>query len=76
MGLPNASISQCRRIDVWTWQNGPQNALHTYLDVDEVEAGKLRSVPSPKHDPLPDVWKMRSQGIGEVGTLIRWHLTR
>lgn len=72
MGLPNASISQCRRIDVWTWQNGPQNALHTYLDVDEVEAGKLRSVPSPKHDPLPDVWKMRSQGIGETGTLIRW----
>jgi len=72
MGLPNASISQCRRIDVWTWQNGPQNALHTYLDVDEVEAGKLRSVPSPKHDPLPDVWKMRSQGIGEAGTLIRW----
>lgn len=72
MGLPNASISQCRRIDVWTWQNGPQNALHTYLDVDEVEAGRLRSVPSPKHTSLPDVWKMRSQGVGESGTLVLW----
>lgn len=72
MGLPNASISQCRRIEVWSWQNGPQNALHTYLDVDEVEAGKLRSVPLPKHVPLPDVWKIRSQGVGESGTLVLW----
>jgi len=72
MGLPNASISQCRRIDVWTWQNGPENALHTYLDVDEVEARTLRTVPSPKRNPLPDVWKMRSQGVGESGTLILW----
>lgn len=72
MGLPNASISQCRRIDLWTWQNGPQNALHTYLDVDEVEAGNLRSVPFPKHDPLPDIWRFRSQEIGESGTLVLW----
>lgn len=72
MGLPNASISQCRRIDVWTWQNGPQNALHTYLDVNEVESGTLRSVPLPEHDPLPDVWKKLSQGIGESGTLVLW----
>ena len=32
MGLPNASISQAARVDVWTWQNGPSNALWTYLD--------------------------------------------
>lgn len=72
MGLPNASISQCRRVDVWTWQNGLKNALHTYLDVDDVEAGRLRSVPLPTHTPLPDVWKERSQGIGESGTLVLW----
>ena len=23
MGLPNSSISQCRRVDVWTWQRDP-----------------------------------------------------
>ena len=33
MGLPNASISQCRRVDIWTWQAGPDNAVHSYLDV-------------------------------------------
>jgi hypothetical protein len=72
MGLPNASISQCRRVDVWTWQNGPQNALHSYLDVDEVEAGKLRSVPPPEHHPLPDVWIACSKDVGESGTLVLW----
>ncbi len=72
MGLPNASISQCRRVDVWTWQNGPQNALHTYLDLGEVEAGRCRDVPTPEHDPLPDVWKRRSQDVRESGTLVLW----
>src|SRR5664279_892291 len=23
MGLPSASISQCKLVDVWSWQNGP-----------------------------------------------------
>lgn len=30
MGLPNASISQAGRVDVWSWQVGPDNALHTF----------------------------------------------
>ena len=33
MGLPNSSISQCRRVEIWTWQNGPDNAMYTYLDL-------------------------------------------
>ena len=47
MGLPNSSISQCRKVEVWTWQNGPDNAFYTYLDVDEIESGHLFSVPKP-----------------------------
>lgn len=72
MGLPNASISQCRRIDVWTWQNGAKNALYTYLDVGEIEAGTMRNVPEPKHDPLPSAWNGRASEIGQTGTLVRW----
>ena len=41
MGLPQSSISQCRRVDVWTWQNGPENAIHTFLDIDAIEGGNL-----------------------------------
>ena len=27
MGLPNSSISQCRRLEVWSWQAGLNNAM-------------------------------------------------
>lgn len=72
MGLPNASISQCRRVDVWSWQAGPDNALHTYLDVNEIEAGQSRVVPEPKVVSLPDVWRSRSEDLGTTGTLVVW----
>jgi hypothetical protein len=72
MGLPNASISQCKRVDVWTWINGPDNSLHSYLDVTEIEAGTLRKVPRPKHDPLPEVWRTLSKSLGQTGTLVLW----
>lgn len=72
MGLPNSSISQCRRLEVWTWQNGPDNAMYSYLDVDEIEGRHLFSVPSPSHKPLPEEWRKRSRSIGTSGTLILW----
>ena len=48
MGLPNSSISQCRRVEVWTWQNGPDNAMYTHLDVDEIEGRRMPAVPAPR----------------------------
>ena len=72
MGLPNSSISQCRKVDVWTWQSGPDNAMYTYLDVDEVEGRRLYAVPTPEHKPLPDEWRARSDNVGTTGTLVLW----
>ena len=72
MGLPNSSISQCRRVDVWTWQSGPDNAIHTYLDVDEVEEGTLTSIRPPLPQPLPGVWRRRSRIVSTSGTLVLW----
>ena len=46
MGLPNGSLSQARRVDVYSWQN-PNSIWSTYLDVDEIASGKLNSVPNP-----------------------------
>ncbi|MEV6743429.1 ATP-binding protein [Streptomyces sp. NPDC051080] len=71
VGLPNSSMSQCKRVDVWSWQDGPDNALHTYLDLDEID-GTDEQVPAPKHDPLPDEWQSLSQGLGPSGTLVLW----
>ena len=72
MGLPNSSISQCRRVEVWSWQNGPDNALYTYLDVDDIEDRRLHAVPLPIVKPLPEEWQKRSEIIDTTGTLVLW----
>ena len=72
MGLPNSSISQCRRVEVWTWQSGPDNALYSYLDIDEIENCALYSVPEPVAKPLPEEWRDRSAIISTSGTLVHW----
>lgn len=72
MGLPNASISQAGRLDVWSWQNGPDNAMHTYLDVQQIRDKVLAGVPFPRHKPLPEEWRARAGHIGQTGTLVVW----
>ena len=72
MGLPNSSISQSRRVEVWSWQQGPDNAMYTYLDVDQIKSGSLRSVPEPSPMPVPDDWSAKSNIIGTTGTLVLW----
>ena len=46
MGLPNSSLSQARRVEVVSWTS-TRSGWTSYLDVDEVSAGKLRSIPKP-----------------------------
>ena len=72
MGLPNASISQAGRVEVWSWQNGPDNALYTYLDVSEIESGEMRLVPDPEHSPVPSEWRTISEHFSKSGTLVVW----
>ena len=72
MGLPNSSISQCRRVEVWTWQNGPDNAYYSYLDVDEIEDRSLYAVPFPVVQALPKEWWERSDIVDTTGTLVLW----
>ena len=73
IGLPQSTVSQCRRVDVWTWQNGSDNALHCYLDLDEIQAEGQQVVPAPTHDPVPDRWKDVLGTVHEsTGTLVVW----
>src|SRR5580704_5348692 len=46
MGLPNGSLSQARRVDVYSWTN-PHSIWSSFLDVDEIAAGRLDGVPAP-----------------------------
>lgn len=60
MGLPQASVSQCKRTDVWTWQKSqPENASHTYLDLRRIEE-------SPKGAALTVPWPSDPSGADYV----------
>ncbi len=72
MGLPSSSISQARRVDVWTWQDGPNNAIHTYIDIGEIESGILQQVPIPSMRSIPSTWREVGNTFEESGTLVVW----
>ncbi len=71
MGLPNSSISQCERLDVWTWQNG--KCFYCYLDVEEIRLGIMVEVPEPIEDSPPVKWaELIESEMGESGTFVVW----
>ena len=72
MGLPNSSISQARRVDVWSWQDGVDNAVHSYLDIDEITDGRLKQVPEPEFEAIPQVWRTIGTCFERSGTLVVW----
>ncbi|PML61742.1 hypothetical protein BCS98_02570 [Vibrio breoganii] len=73
MGLPNSSISQCKRVEVWSWEKGCR-PIYTYLDINELKKGELEQIPYPKYALLPtEIVKNFDDGkIPESGTFILW----
>ena len=57
MGLPSSSISQCRRVDVWSWQDGPESALYSYLDLNDIIGRVQGEVPEPTPKAVPKRWR-------------------
>jgi hypothetical protein len=72
MGLPCSSISQAQKVEVWTWNDGPDSAIYTYLDVDEISNGGLGKVPKPETKSIPQLWKRVGKTFGKTGTLVVW----
>ena len=72
MGLPNSSISQAKKVEVWTWQNGVENAIYSYLDVREIERGEISQVPDPIKKGVPEIWLKAGEPTGKTGTLVVW----
>ena len=71
MGLPNSSLSQCKRVEVYSWQNS-STPSYSLIDVDVVLKGE-RVVPPTKPKDIPAVWKAASKNFSKKsGTLVVW----
>ena len=67
MGLPNSSLSQAQRVTVHTWGETCGQVLTSYLDLDEIAAGDLTQVPTPRRVKRPAF----INGYGS-GTAVTW----
>lgn len=72
MGLPSASISQARRVEVWSWQHGAESSMYSYLDVDQIISGTMSEIPAPEKKTIPNEWLQMSRSFGKTGTLVVW----
>ena len=66
MGLPNSSLSQAQRVDVYTWKS-PDKIFNSYLDVEEISSGIKTEVPPPTQSCPPT-----QRDISPSGTIIVW----
>jgi len=67
LGLPNSSLSQARRVDVYSWMNGGR-PVWSYLDLDEIVGCNQFEVPRPSRRCLPRELQQSSSS----GTVVRW----
>jgi hypothetical protein len=72
MGLPSSSVSQCQKVEVWTWQDGVENALYSYLDLNEIKTQRINEVPAPQSKPIPSIWQQVGTNYDRSGTLVVW----
>ncbi len=73
MGLPNASVSQCKKVRIYSAEKDNKFST-TYLDVDEIKSGKLDVVPVPEADNLKELDK-ELKGVVSLpkrGTIVAW----
>ena len=69
IGLPNASVSQCRKVEVYTWQKNKY--LYTYLDIDEVKENKQQNINDVEEKDLTEKIKKEIK-LKDSGTAIVW----
>ncbi len=68
MGLPNASLSHARRVEVLSSTNGRTAAL-SYLDADDISTGRRDTI--PEAEPLP-LREYREVHPFQRGTTVVW----
>jgi hypothetical protein len=69
VGMILGAIHEVRRVDVYSKTKGCL-WKHTYIDLDEIEQGKLESIPEPEERDIPESYNDIAHP--EHGTLVIW----
>jgi Histidine kinase-, DNA gyrase B-, and HSP90-like ATPase len=75
VGLKLATLSQARRVDIYTRPAGGEHLLHTYLDLDEVRSGEQTYIEATQIDAYPTEFAALTEQKGKPfnsGTLVVW----
>lgn len=71
LGLKQASLSQCSRFEVYTWQGN--DVYMSYLDNALMDEGKLKYVPEPIKKDIPEeLLKIIKLKKSKAGTCVIW----
>lgn len=75
VGLPQASISQCRQVEIWSWtEGGYSNAKWVTVNLDDEDwiQNENLEIREPVAKKVPKKWLKNSDLWGDSGTLIVW----
>ncbi len=80
VGLPQASLYACPLIEVYSWQNGIENAKKVYLDIEKIKRGVqteiedpvLATIPKPYSDYISYRTMAEEYDFSNSGTLVIW----
>lgn len=80
VGLPQASLYACPEIEVYSWQNGVENAKKVYLDINKIKDGEQTEIEDPVLESIPEPYasyiKYRTMieefDFSKSGTLVIW----
>jgi hypothetical protein len=74
-GLPNASINQTKKVEVYTRTNNKEPFTKAWLNLDDFKTFEQQSVPPPVQAELPDFVKKYLKKISwdfDHGTIVIW----
>ena len=80
VGLPQASLYACPEIEVYSWQDGIENAKKVYLDINKIKDGIQTEIEDPVLEKIPDPYAgyisyqtmFEQYDFAKSGTLVIW----
>lgn len=80
VGLPQASLYACPKIEVYSWQDGIENTQKVYLDINKIKDGEQEVIEDPVFENIPEPYASyikyqtanKTYDFSKSGTLVIW----